>query len=148
MTTPAGTWGTFVAGQRAEIPFTVTDADMDAFLALSGDDSLSHTDADFCRAHGFDGRVVYGGLILANLSRLLGTELPGRYGLSNTWTVNFHRPLHVGEPAVLRGEIAHVSEGTRTIKIKYRVLVGERLVADGTVQSSVLEPTPDVEGIT
>lgn len=144
MTVPADVWGTFVEGQSAETTFTVTDSDMDAFLALSGDDSLSHTDPDFCRQHDLGGRVVYGGLIIANLSRLLGTQLPGRYGLSNTWTVNFHHPLHVGEQAVLRGEVTHVSEGTRTIKIRYRVTVGERLTAEGIVQSSVLDSASNV----
>lgn len=143
MSTAARTWGSFVAGQTAQLEFKITTSDMDTFLALSGDDSLSHTDPDFCRANDLGERVVYGGLIVAKLSRLLGTELPGPLGLSNTWSVNFHSPLHVDEDAVLRGEITHVSEGTHTIKVRYRVTVGDRLIADGTAQSSVLNPLAD-----
>ncbi len=140
-------WGEFAVGEVVERPFTVTESDMAAFLALSGDDSRSHVDEAFCRAHGFAGRVVYGGLIAARLSGLLGTALPGALGLSNTWTLNFHSPLHVREAAVLRGEVQHVSEGTRTLKLGFRVTVvredgSPRLVADGTVRTSVLAERP------
>ena len=146
MTKESGAWGTFTTGDTVEVPFTVTDEDMATFRAFSGDDSLSHTDLAFCQAHGFDDRVVYGGLLLAMLSRLLGTQLPGRYGLSSSWTINFHRPLYVGEAAVLRGEVEQVSDAARMLKIGFRITAGDRLVAEGTALSSVLEPPADDPG--
>ncbi len=132
----------FPVGTTVELPFTVTDADMDAFLAISGDDSASHTDIEFCRAHGFPGRVVYGGLLVAVLSRVLGTRLPGRYGLSNSWTINFHNPLSTDEPAVLRAEVTQASDSMRVLRIEYRITAGDRLIAEGIALSSVLDPLP------
>ncbi len=142
MSGTANPWGSFAVGTTVELPFTVTDADMDAFLALSGDDSASHTDLEFCHAHGLRDRVVYGGLLVAVLSRVLGTRLPGRYGLSNSWTINFHNPLSTDEPAVLRAEVTQASESMRVLKIEYHITAGDRLIAEGTALSSVLDPRP------
>lgn len=111
---------------------------MAAFAALSGDRSPIHTDDAFARRHGFQGRIVYGGILLAKLSHCLGTHLPGPEGLSLEWTIRYHAPLYVGETATFRAERTHVSEALRTVKIAFRVIRGEERIASGSAQSRLL----------
>ena len=68
-------WTDLAEGHEVSETFTIDDAAMAAFADLSGDRNPLHTDAAFARSRGFPDRVVYGGLILARVSRLLGMRL-------------------------------------------------------------------------
>lgn len=119
-------------------PFVVTPAEMVAFQQLAGDDSLIHTDAEFSLEHGFRGPIVYGGIMLAHLSRVLGTMVPGRHGLSLAWSIVYRKPLYVNETALLTATIAHVSEATRTVNLKFTITRGDETIATGKSESLVL----------
>lgn len=124
-------------GQTARLPFRVSDADMAAFAALSGDYNPLHTDDSFARARGMQGRVVYGGLLLAQVSRLLGMELPGRDGVWAGVRMDFRAPLYVGEEAVLEGVVDRVSEAVALLRLKIAIRAGDRLIATGSAESVV-----------
>jgi 3-hydroxybutyryl-CoA dehydratase len=126
---------TLRAGQSARHEFTIDDAAMRAFQALSGDLSAVHCDAAFARARGFDDVIVYGGLMLAQLSQVLGMQLPGTSGTSVRWTIEYRGPLYVGEAAVLTLEIVDVSPGTGLVHSRFTIASAARKVATGTVQS-------------
>lgn len=128
-------------GDSVEIDFVISEADMESFLDLSGDASLIHTDRDYCRSNGFAGRVVYGGLLLAKLSGLLGTHIPGATGLSAEWKVRFKRPLYIGVPARITAVVTDVSPATRLVQLKFSVHDCDQTLAVGSVQSLSLPPT-------
>ncbi|MBJ94749.1 MAG: hypothetical protein CMP23_09805 [Rickettsiales bacterium] len=130
-------------GEVLEVPFRVNREQHQAFAALAGDDSLVHSDPKWARSRGFEGVIVYGGVLLARLSHLLGMHMPGGLGVSMRWEIDYHGPLYLDEPALLVGELSRKSEATRTVKIKYRVQAGERLVASGVAQSLVLDEAVD-----
>jgi len=119
--------------------FVVTLSDMAAFQELSGDDSLIHTDAEFSARHGFGAPIVYGGVMLAKLSRVLGTMVPGRRGVSMAWSIVYRKPLHVNETAVLTATVDHISEATRSINLKFDIRRGSDLIATGKTESLILE---------
>jgi acyl dehydratase len=121
------------------VPFRISQADMDTFRDLSGDSSRIHLDSAFARSRGFSGPVVYGALIVARLSNLVGMQLPGDLGLATSWMIDFHQPLYVGEDAAMEAELTHVSQATHTVKIKFRVVVGQKLVANGVAGSKLLD---------
>lgn len=124
-------------GQSASLPFRIDAAQMEIFRKLSEDDGLVHTDAAFARSKGYDDVIVYGGAILAKLSCLLGTMLPGPTGVSLRWSIDYRRPLYVDEPAVLTLEVTDVSPSTGVVEARFKVLSGERIIATGAVQSLV-----------
>lgn len=132
-------WEELKPGLVAEVPFTVTPADMTVFMGLSDDRSRIHWDAEYARRNGFRGPVVYGAITVARLSNLVGMHLPGDLGLATEWKIDFNTPLYVNEPALIRAEISHVSEATRVVKLRFRVTSGERLIASGTAGSKILE---------
>jgi acyl dehydratase len=125
-------------GLSVDFPFSVSLEDMRIFSELSGDYSRIHHDSDFALKNGFSAPVVFGALIVARLSALVGMRLPGDLGLATEWKINFNNPLYVGDRAVMRGEITHVSEVTHTIKLKFSVVVGKRVIATGSAGSKLL----------
>ncbi|MEM7774056.1 MAG: MaoC/PaaZ C-terminal domain-containing protein [Pseudomonadota bacterium] len=141
-------WHELAVGMTVRIPFTISHEDMAAFEALSGDRSRIHKDAGFAKANGFAEPVVYGALTVARLSQLVGMHLPGDLGLATSWRIDFNNPLYVGEDAWFEGELMHVSEATRTVKIKFRVHAAakqgsksssdDKLVATGSAESKIL----------
>jgi len=122
------------AGVRDAFDFTISPADMDAFTALSGDENPLHTDTAFAIAQGYTGRVVYGALLIAKLSQLIGMRLPGRDSLWASVTLRFHAPLYVGETATAEGEVTAVSASTGLVVMTVTIRVGDRMLAKGKAE--------------
>jgi len=104
---------------------------MEAFAALSGDYNPLHCDETFARRRGFGGCVVFGGLLIAKVSRLIGMELPGRDGLWSSLQMEFAASLLVGEPAQLKALVSHISEATRSVTLQLTVMSGSKAIARG-----------------
>jgi len=115
-------------------PFVVDAADMKAFADLSGDRNPLHTDAVFAKSKGFGGPVVYGGLIVAQVSRLIGMHLPGR---DATWTrlkIDFRSPLMVGQEGLLEGRVLSVSDAVRMLKLALKVSANGTVIAKASAE--------------
>lgn len=129
--------GEIRVGASAQHRFVVTDEAMEAFRKMSGDTSLIHCDVAYCLERGFSGPIVYGGLMIMNLSHMVGEMLPGRFGTSVSWTITYRNPLYVGEEAVLTLEVISASKATGLVDGKYTIMAGEKRVAQGKTQSLV-----------
>lgn len=129
------TWSSIVAGDIREIRFEISQHDMDRFAALSGDHNPVHQDAAFASQQGFDGCVVYGGLIVAHISRMLGMVMPGRFGLWTGLNIQFRKPLYVGEGALLTLIVDNKSEAARMLKLKIHVTTDRGLIASAVCES-------------
>ena len=117
---------------RARKTFSFSQADLQAFAALSGDTNPIHLDDAVARDCGFEGRVVYGALIIAKISEVIGMDLPG---LRSVWTdlkIAFHKPLFVNERAELEMTVTSRSEAAKLDELTFRVTKGDNvLVAKG-----------------
>lgn len=125
-------------GRSLAFDFVVNAADMADFSRISGDYNPLHTDAEFARGRGFSGPVVYGALLVANVSRLIGMHFPGQQALWSGLRMTFRNPLMVDEPARLEAVISHQSVATSSIKIKITIRAGDKLIASGSAESMVL----------
>jgi 3-hydroxybutyryl-CoA dehydratase len=121
----------FGVGQQIAVDFCVTEDMQESFALLSGDRNPVHLDAEFAAAKGFAAPVVYGGLLIAQLSRAVGMSFPGALGLWSSVQMDFRSPLLVGEQARLTAEIFQISEATRSLVLKVAVRCGDKLVASG-----------------
>jgi acyl dehydratase len=108
----------FSIRDRYEVIQAITPELMTAFRGLSGDDNPMHLDDAFASAHGFRGRIAYGNLLGAMLSRLVGAKLPTREVLLLRQTLEFRQPAYVGEEIRLTAEVAAVHEAVRSIQLK------------------------------
>ena len=130
-------------GDKAEHKFVVDAAAMGLFQSLSHDRSRIHCDPDFARSRGYKDVIVYGGIMLAHLSHVLGQMLPGALATSTKWTINYRGPLYVGEEATLNIAVTHVSRATGIVECKFRIASREQPVATGNTQSVV--PLDEIE---
>jgi acyl dehydratase len=108
----------------------VTAEEVDSFARLSGDVNPLHLDDAFAEERGFRGRVVYGALVNAFISRILGTELPGPGCLWLSQTTRFAKPVYVADPIEVVVRVTHKSESLRMLVLETTVqnLRGETLL--------------------
>ncbi len=125
----------FEPGHAVTLPFTVTEGMMEAFRTVSGDDNPLHDDKDFAAARGFKGPVVYGGLLVAQVSRLLGTRLPGHGCVWQSLNLRFRQPLHVGEAAEVTGTVIHGNADVGVVRLALAITSGGRKLAEGEAQA-------------
>lgn len=128
-------WADLTEGRSVSWDFTVTDEDMAAFARLSGDVAPLHMDDAFARSKGFEGRVVYGALLSAQLSRLVGMEMPGLHGVFAGMKVSFSNPVYVNRPVTLTATITDTSEAGGLIVMKVRMTSDDKVVAKATVEA-------------
>ena len=127
-------------GLSVGIAFSVGTEEMESFRRLSADDNPIHADAAFARSCGFDGPVVYGGLLVAVVSRLLGTRLPGHGCVWHSLKMDFRAPLYVGEAATLSGTVTYWNPSLRLLRVSLRITSGDRLIAKGEAQANNARP--------
>jgi len=121
-------------GVSATVGFTVTPEQMRAFAELSGDFNPLHVDDAFARGKEFDGAVVYGALLVAKVSRLIGMRLPGRDSVWASIAMDFRKPLYVNQPAEVEGTVAEVSESTGLVVLRLAVRAGGKVLAKGRAE--------------
>ena len=121
-------------GLQASVDFSVTAQEMLEFAKLSGDFNPLHTDDAFARDKGFKGVVVYGALLVAKISQLIGMQLPGRNSVWASVSLDFRNPLYVGQPAQVVGVVNMVSDSTGMAELMFTVRAADKVLAKGTAQ--------------
>ncbi|SPC13777.1 MaoC/PaaZ C-terminal domain-containing protein [Cupriavidus taiwanensis] len=95
-------------GQQAAAARAFTPADLDEYVALTGDANPFHADAGFARARGFAGPVVPLPLLAGMFSDLLGTRLPGRGTGWMKQSLRLCAPARLDEPLTARVRIVRL----------------------------------------
>lgn len=108
-------------GKKAAIEIELTEKVLTDFSKLSGDYSSIHTSREFARIRGLKDRVIHGMFIGALASRLAGMELPGKYGILQSVSLNFHNPCYIREIIILESEIIETIESIKTIITRLKV---------------------------
>ena len=84
-------------GQSARLGRTLSQQDIAAFAAVSGDLNPAHVDAEYAHGTLFKGVVAHGMWGAALISRLLGTRLPGPGTIYLAQTLRFLKPVRIGD---------------------------------------------------
>jgi 3-hydroxybutyryl-CoA dehydratase len=121
-------------GSKRSVSFTVTLEQMRAFAELSGDENPLHVDDSFARHKGYEGRVVYGALLVAKISQLIGMKLPGRDSVWASLSLDFKRPLYVGREAEVEGTVTSVHRATGLVELGLVVRSDGRVLAKGKAE--------------
>lgn len=117
----------------------ITEAMVERFVELSGDDSPIHVSNDAARSRGFRGRVVHGLLLGSLVSGLIGTELPGAQGLLQNFQVSFQSPCEIGDELTIRLWVVDYHESVKTLILKFEIQnSGGRVLATGSCRSGVV----------
>lgn len=118
-------------GMMAEFSKTITEADVVAFSAISGDSNPIHLDAVYAAASRFGRRVVHGILGASLISAVMGTRLPGPGGIYLSQTLQFKAPIHLGDAVTARVEVLKLHPGWSRAELRTQCFVGATIVIDG-----------------
>lgn len=87
---------------------TVTEADVVAFAALTGDWHPQHADADWAASSRFGERIAHGMLVLSLAVGLVPLDPERVVALRRVSDAAFKRPVRLGETVHVEGRIARV----------------------------------------
>jgi 3-hydroxybutyryl-CoA dehydratase len=130
----------FQVGASDTMAISVSQAMCDAFMELSGDDAPLHSDEDFARRNGFEGRLVHGAMVFSLLSRMVGTRFPGHRSLWLKCDIGFRNPCYAPSTLRFHGIVTQQSEATRSISLTFDITDHrERQIATAKTVHKVLE---------
>ena len=109
-------------GYEAKITHLITQEDVDAFAALTGDFNPLHVDQDFARQTLFQKPVVHGMLSASFISTLIGTALPGSGALWSSQMLEFNKPAYVGDQVSVISKVIQKSPATQSLVLDTRIL--------------------------
>src|SRR3970040_1405560 len=108
----------FTPGEKATFAKTITEADISAFAGLTGDFNPLHVDAEFARRSRFGARIAHGMLTAGLISTVLGMRLPGPGGIFISQTLNFRRPVHIGDTITAIAEVIAFRGEERVVTLR------------------------------
>jgi 3-hydroxybutyryl-CoA dehydratase len=109
----------------------VTEADIKAFAAVSGDDNPLHLDEAYAARTPFKGRIAHGLLAASYVSAVLGTQLPGPGAVYLSQSLRFRRPVRIGDTVTARVSIAAIDAEKKRVTLETVCLVDGKTVVDG-----------------
>lgn len=106
-------------GDKATFSRTVSDADIQAFARVSGDNQPLHLDDAFASKTRFKKRIAHGMISAAYISAALGTKLaPGAVVVYLGQTMRFRRPVGIGDTITAECEVTAIDPDRRIITIR------------------------------
>ena len=117
MTDRLTTFDDLTVGQKACLEKTVTQADLDHFIAITGDTNPLHVDPDFA-GRTFFGQCIAHGMLSASLfSTLVGMHIPGTGAIYKSQTLAFIRPVFINDTLTAWFEITNIDRAGETITL-------------------------------
>lgn len=98
-------WRAPAVGERAQRSHTFSDADVEAFAALSGDRNPLHFDDAFVAGTRFGRRIIHGGLTTALFNALVAEQLPGPGSVFLHQEWDYPAPVFVGDTVTASVEV-------------------------------------------
>lgn len=127
-------------GQKAQIRHQITDADIEAFVKLTGDDNKLHTNKEYAASTSFKKPVAHGMISASFISTLIGTKIPGDGALWYEQHLEFLLPVRVGDEIVVNAEVIKKIDRLQAIELKTEVFnQHKQKVISGTAKVKVIE---------
>lgn len=126
-------------GMVESFEFVVTNQMMENFSELSGDFNPLHINTKYAISKGFEGSVVYGGILITQISKIIGMYMPGNNSLWTGLSINFLNPLMINQKATIDATVVHISEATSSFKLNIRILYEEIIVLKGSADITILQ---------
>ena len=128
-------------GQTAELQHVVTDADIRAFAEVSGDNNPVHLDETYAAATPFKTRIAHGMLSAGYISAVLGTRLPGPGAIYISQSMNFKRPVRIGDEVTTRATVSAIDAERARVTLATVCEVAGKPVVEG--EAVVMVPRRD-----
>ena len=136
------TFGDLLVGQQATFTKTITEADLSHFVAITGDVNPLHVDQEFAQDTFFGGRIAHGMLAASLFSTLVGMKLPGLGAIYRSQTLEFLKPVRIGDTITAFFEVESIDETANRIEMASWIenQRGETVIRGRTVASLIRSP--------
>ena len=118
-------------GQTASIGKTITEADILMFAAVSLDTNPVHLNAEAAAGSIFKERVAHGMLSAGLISAVLGTQLPGAGTIYLSQTLQFRRPVKIGDTVTATAEVTALDAEKKRATLRTVCTVAGKAVIEG-----------------
>jgi acyl dehydratase len=141
-------------GEEASLTHTLTWRDIELFAAMSGDVNPAHVDEEYAKSDMFHKIIAHGMWGGALISTVLGTELPGPGTIYLNQSLQFRRPIGLGDKVTVTVRAAHKDAARHRITFDCSVVNqhGETVISGSAEVIAPTEkirrkrvPTPSVE---
>jgi len=105
-------------GQKASLTKTITEEDLSHFIAITGDTNPLHVDKSFAKQTFFNQIIAHGMLSASLFSTLVGMHIPGIGAIYKSQTLEFLRPVFIGDTLRAWFEIVEIDIEKEEIVIK------------------------------
>lgn len=124
-------------GQKASIQKTITEDDIANFIEITGDKNPLHIDTLFSEQTFFGQRIAHGMLSASLFSTLVGMHIPGTGAIYKSQTLEFLRPVFIGDTLTAWFEIIAIDPDKELIEINSWIenQDGQKVVAGRAVTS-------------
>jgi len=120
-----------VVGMVAEKQVVVTEQRIARFAEASDDFNPIHMDEAFASKTAYRGRIAHGLLSASFGSAVVGTILPGAGAIYLGQTLNFYKPVRIGDVVVARVTVSTIDEVSARVFLRCEAFVGDTLIMDG-----------------
>ena len=121
-------------GMKASYSQTITDTDIKAFAGISGDRNPVHMDEEYASNSRYKKRIAHGLMTASYFSALFGTKIPGEGCVYVSQTLNFKKPVYVGDTVTATVEVFNVDLEKFRVFFRTVCRVKQRIVTDGVAE--------------
>lgn len=105
-------------GETASLSKTISEADIVLFAGVTGDFNPLHLDAEYAKTTRFGERIAHGLLTAGLISAVLGTRLPGPGAIYLGQTLNFRKPVKIGDTITATAKVSSFDPEKRIVKLE------------------------------
>jgi 3-hydroxybutyryl-CoA dehydratase len=92
-------------GEKAEFSKTISESDVYLFAGITGDLNPLHVNEEFAKTTKFKKRIAHGMLSSSLICTVLGTKLPGNGTIHISQSLNFLKPVFIGDTVTVKLEV-------------------------------------------
>lgn len=118
-------------GMTAEKTVEMTDARIRLFAEASDDFNPVHMDETYASKTPYRGRIAHGLLSASFGSAVVGTQLPGAGAIYLHQTLEFKKPVRIGDKVTARVTVASIDEAGARVTLKTEGFIGDELIMGG-----------------
>ncbi|MGB0085819.1 MAG: MaoC family dehydratase [Rhodomicrobiaceae bacterium] len=118
-------------GMEASYARRVSNEDLHIFAEVTGDTNPLHLDEHYAAETLFRGRVAHGALTASYISTVLGTILPGPGAIYVSQSLNFRRPVRIGDEVIAKARVVELLPEKKRVILTCDCSVGGKTVLEG-----------------
>ena len=126
-------------GTTDEFSKTISEADIQTFADVSGDENPVHLNPEYAKATVFKGCIAHGILTASFVSTVIGTRMPGPGCIYVAQNLKFKAPVRAGDTVKAVCTVTELNEKRKFAEIQTQCFVGDKLVVDGN--ATIMVPT-------